>query len=522
MSYELCTRFICLGPFAESPVLKMPVYLSHRRLLISFCTFFQVPKPSKEEFDKALQAVDNAIEDLKKKRQSIQTQIDKTMEGNSKTEASRERDLLHELRMKRGILINEKKKIRDKLSAMKGAADKIETERRSAKQTMKFTKVEDIQAEIRRLEKKQETTSMSLQEEKRIIKEIDALNASKKTVAALKGKEQELEDSKEQRAIITAELKAKDADIDAVQKAIDEKQELVKTLSEKDTDHRDKLTKFFSERDAVKEEINQNFKEKNALQNEFRAKNDEYFTYTRAVKAQQKLQYEEEKKRREEEKQAYVAKLEEEEMKKIPYEEEQALCDYLAKYLTTAYLEPLEKGGEEGDEDTKEDVVPVADNPFANLKPVNKKTDDVFLQMGSAKKIRQKKSKQVKKQDKQAPFKLNMDTFEQFALIDLIPPTSLEEVSKSVEELKAKKEWYSKQPRGSVPTAKEIRKANEIAANKIKSTGHEGTLGKATNSNNKKSPEFSLSSDDFAPLGAGASSSAVPLNSSWRQNAPVE
>jgi uncharacterized coiled-coil DUF342 family protein len=189
------------------------------------------------------------------------------MEGNSKTEASKQRDLLHELRMKIGILINEKKKIRDRLKSIREVAEKKENERKSTKQTLRFTTIKEIEDEIRRLQKKQETTNVSLMEEKKIIKEIDALNASKKLVATLKGKEQELENSKEQRANIAAELKAKDVEIDAVQKAIDEKQELVKALSEKDTDHRDKLARLFSERDAVKDEIDQKFKEKNSIQN---------------------------------------------------------------------------------------------------------------------------------------------------------------------------------------------------------------------------------------------------------------
>jgi len=478
----------------------------------------KVPRPSKEEFDQSLQAVDDAVKELKNKRQSIQNEIDKTMEGNSKTEASKQRDLLHELRMKIGILINEKKKIRDRLKTVRDLADKKENERKSTKQTMKFTTLKEIEDEISRLQKKQETTNVSLMEEKKIIKDIDSLNASKKLVAALKGKEQELENSKEQRANITAELKAKDAEIDAVQKDIDEKQELVKTLSEKDTDHRDKLAKLFSDRDAIKDEIDLKFKEKNNLQNEFRAKNDEYFTYTRAVKAQKKLQYEEEKKRRDEERLAHLKKLEEEELKKIPYEEEQALCEYLAKFLTITYLEAPEKESEK-EQDSSEGIVPVVENPFANLKPVNKKTDDVFLKMSSGKKPRERKGKQVKKQDKQVPFKLSMDTFEQFALVDLVPPTSFEEVSKAVDQLIAKKEWYSKQPRGSVPTAKEIRKANELAAGKLKSAAPEGVTDKDPHKSKKKhSSEFSLKSDDFAPLGAGGGSSAVLVNSSWRQN----
>ena len=69
---------------------------------------------------------------------------------------------------------------------------------------------------------------------------------------------------------------------------------------EKDTDHCDKLAMLFLERDAVKDEIDQKIKEKKkkkSILNEFHAKNDEYFAYTRVVKAQKKLQYDQDKKR---------------------------------------------------------------------------------------------------------------------------------------------------------------------------------------------------------------------------------
>ena len=71
---------------------------------------------------------------------------------------------------------------------------------------------------------------------------------------------------------------------------------------EKDTDHCDKLAMLFLERDDVKDEIDQKIKEKKSILNEFHAKNDEYFAYTRVVKAQKKLQYDQDKKRRKKQK----------------------------------------------------------------------------------------------------------------------------------------------------------------------------------------------------------------------------
>jgi hypothetical protein len=74
-----------------------------------------------------------------------------------------------------------------------------------------------------------------------------------------------------------------------------------------------------------------------------------------------------------------------------------------------------------------------------------------------------------------------------------------------------------------VPTAKEIRKANESAAAKLRSTAEE-VAGKETNQTKKKqgASEFSLKSDDFVPLGAGTSNSSLLVNSTWRQNTSAE
>ena len=91
-----------------------------------------------------------------------------------------------------------------------------------------------------------------------------------------------------------------------------------------------------------------------------------------------------------------------------------------------------------------------------------------------------------------------------------------------MKELREKKEWYKVQPRGSVPTATEIRKANEKAAAKLRqedgdADGPKGKSGKGGKNNQKtNNAGFALSNDDFAPLGAGSSNAASSsVFSSW-------
>lgn len=401
-------------------------------------------------------------------------------------------------------MIDEKKAIRAQLDALKVTTDKLVKEKKDQQSSVKFTKPEEIDTEIARLQRLQETTSMSLTEEKKIIKEIDNLMASKSKIKDLKSTEGNMEVIKLKRKEITDIMNAKDKEIDALTKEIDAAQAKLKEASDKSTEQRSALDGLFEKREALKKAINDILKEKDTLRDEFRVKTDNWYNHQRAIKAQRKIQYDEEKKKREEEQAAHAAKAAEEEAKKIPYEEEQALCDYLADYLERTYI----KGEESGPKviAKKEEIVAVKEDPFAGFKPVKKDEDVEYFGKGKGKKKRQRAPK---KADDSGPFTINVDSFEQFGLIGLNPPTSRAEVEKSITDLRARKEWYKEQPRGSVPTAKDIRKQNEKAVAKLRSDSSAPVAPAAG-----KGGKFDLSDTaDFVPLGKGASSNVD--SSSW-------
>jgi uncharacterized coiled-coil DUF342 family protein len=452
------------------------------------------------------------FEKQKEERRLIQVQIDSAMEVGKSSEMGKVRDALQQLRQKKGQLIDQKKAIRAQLDAIKGLADKLVKERKDTRSTVKFNSVAEINTEIAKLQKLQETTSMSLQEEKKLIKEMDALQASKGSIKDLQSKETDLEDVKEKRKTISADIGAKDKEIDAVSAEIEIRQAAMKLLSDKESEKRGGLDKLFKEREDLKKAISATLKEKDAARAEFREKNNEWFNNSRAVKAQKQIQYEAEKKQRDEEREAFVKQKAEEEAKKIPYEEEQTLCDYLADYLERTYI----KGDTEGPKVVakKEDIVAVKEDPFAGLKAHKKDEDVEYFGKGKGK----KKRTRAPKKPSAGPFTLNVDSFEQFGLLQLSPPTSLEMVEGSIKELREKKEWYKVQPRGSVPTAAQIRKDSEKAAAKLRQTSAASVAAPAAPAPKGK---FSLSSDEFAPLGKGASAS-FGISSWGQKSAPVE
>lgn len=469
----------------------------------------RVERPDKDAHEDELARLSKVIDDLKVERRDIQMKIDAQIDSSRSSEVSKIRDELSRLRSKKGALISEKKSIRARLDATRNQSERLFEDKKRTKDTMRYTTMEEIDAELKQLQRRQETTSMSLMEEKRLIKEMDTLKASKNLVSTLKTKETNLESVREQRKVIAGEISAKDKEIDLVQVDIEERSEALKALSDKETDNRSSMQALFAERDEIKKKLNTAHDDKNDARQAFREINNKWYDYQRALRAQRRMQAEEEKKQREEERAAWLKQKEEEELLKIPYEEEMALCDYLADYLTKTYLTDNKK---KEASPAKKDVVQVTDDPFAGFKPVNKKDDDFFLKPGEGKKPRSRKSKKSKNPN-QGPFTLSVDSFDQFGMLSLFPPTCYEQVEASVQELRDKKKWYSEQPRGSVRTATEIRKSNQ----KNKSTVDEASPTKSSN----KKDNFALSTDDFVPLG-GAPTNPMATVSTWGKSSPVE
>mmetsp|Transcript_16021 Transcript_16021/g.20938 ORF Transcript_16021/g.20938 Transcript_16021/m.20938 type:complete len:548 (+) Transcript_16021:181-1824(+) len=464
-------------------------------------------KPNKDEHDKQVKELSDVIEVLHNKRKAIQEKIESSMDDpTTKSKQSELRSSLGSKRSKKGSLIKEKQAIRADLNRIKNDNEKIVKEKKDARSNVKFSSVEEINKEIRSLERQQETTSMSLSAEKILIKEIDALKASKKFFGEIKNKDAAMDDIRVQRKTLSEQISAKDKEIDAVSAELDKLVAELDVFNKTDQVKRDNIKGLFTERDAIKKEIGVKIAEKDAIRDTFHDQNNAWYDYQRAVKAQKKIQYDEEKVQREAENAEYEAKVKAEEEKKIPYEEEQALCDFLANFLERTYVgsQPETKISE-----AKEAAGSTVDDPFAGMKATTKKDDDEYFGKGKGKK---KRVRSGKKQDSVAgPFTLSVDMFEQFGLIQLDPPTSVEQVAKSIEDLRAKKEYYSKQPRGSVKTAVQIRKELEKKDNK----------GKQQTSAPKKKTFGGLSKDDFLPLGAGASSLPVVASSSWgKSSAP--
>jgi uncharacterized coiled-coil DUF342 family protein len=452
---------------------------------------------------------------IKVERAALQERIDTAMQmgNNEKGGLNDLRSQMNTIKAKKQKLIDEKKAMRAQLDQHKAAGDKLLKDKKDVRSNLKFGTLAEIEAEIKNLQRQQETTTMTLQQEKKLIKDMDALAASKKLVAVVQAKDVAMDDVQQLRKLLQANIQEKDKEIDAVTKELDVVMKGMKDINEKDTSKRDAMQALFAERDAFKTRVSALIQEKDSLRNAFREENNAWYTYQRGLRAQKKMQYEAEKQRREEEWAAKQAAIEAEIAKTIPYEEEQNLCEFLADYLERTYLGKVDESDSalllKG---KPEPIVAVTDNPFAGLKAVTNTEDEIFFAKGKQKKKRVRAAKEEKAADTAVvPFVLSADLVEQFGLLQLTPPISAEQVPESVEALNAKKAWFKEQPRGSVPTVTDIRRQRAQAAAAAAKEQQQRLSGPK----GKKVTNFSLAAEDFAPLGATVTLEGYGMNANW-------
>lgn len=86
---------------------------------------------------------------------------------------------------------------------------------------LKYTKAEDIDREIQRLEEMQSTQSLPLAEEKRLLKEIQALRASKRMVSSLESQLSEATKGKESVTLVREVILQKREQMKVLQQSMD-------------------------------------------------------------------------------------------------------------------------------------------------------------------------------------------------------------------------------------------------------------------------------------------------------------
>ena len=200
--------------------------------------------------------------------------------------------------------------------------------------------VEDMDKKIRQLETKQSTTSLTLTLEKELIKEIETLKTARREIQKFEKAKSKASAGKEgddsAKGDISSKLDESKEKLAALNKQMDDQKKVMEKLQSQDDSAktRAQIPAILRELDACSEQIDGCYSRIRALRADFREKNNQWYEYSKVLRAQReerRAKEAEERRKAWEEKQA---EIEAEEAKKVPWEEEMALCDFLVEYLT--------------------------------------------------------------------------------------------------------------------------------------------------------------------------------------------
>jgi uncharacterized coiled-coil DUF342 family protein len=420
-------------------------------------------RPDKTLFDAKIVALNDEVQDFNERLSEVDAKIaDAKSSGGDQSEELREaRATMKSLRERKDAIMRDRAEIAALQKSAKASLDSKITAGRSLRAELKFTSPEEIDKQIAQLEKRQSTTSMSLKEEKILLKEIDQLKQSKKLVTHLAANNDSISSERKNSQSISEQLSSKNAELDVLKKKIEEQKQILETLNEANSERRAVLPALFKDKDALRKEKQAKVETIKALRAEFRSLENEFRAHQREVRRvrNEARKAEDEARRAELEKRRQEAEAEE--LKRVPYIEEMELCTYLANYLETTYGKSIADQVEMESEKPDSPSAKEFEGLVLSGKNAIKEHEEDYLSLNKAtgkKKGRGKKKGGLKVSEK---IMLVPETIEIFALLELEPPSTVSGVADAVSSLAQKKEWFSSLERGAVPSIRDKQKADE-------------------------------------------------------------
>lgn len=253
----------------------------------------KVTRPDRAEFDKQIEELKKQLEKQRAIQNKTKATIDASQSG--KGEDAEWNKLIEEVKEARKVREAEHAKLQSKFTEIKSAESNIQKKLKdiSALRPKNGAKNEqELDAQIQRLEKDADSGSLSLVEEKKVLKEITALKNSRRSFAAVSKLQAEIDADRAKvaelrKSVDDSSLKAAQANLNEINKKLDER----KASRQK---QRDQLDSVWTERKAAMTEI----KKINAAMDKAREEFNTKQTAFRQQAIERKKQREQEEKER--------------------------------------------------------------------------------------------------------------------------------------------------------------------------------------------------------------------------------
>ncbi|KAI8916489.1 hypothetical protein DFJ77DRAFT_460019 [Powellomyces hirtus] len=409
-------------------------------------------KPDQAAYEKELKEIDANIAVLKKKLADAQSKISgsdniKDSFGDKRKEL---RAQLDELIKERNETGDKRTKLIDQLKAIQSSLRKKSDDTKSSKDRLGYKSVEEVEAKIVVLERQQQSGEASLHEEKRIVAEISNLKKAKKILEGFAGQQSSVEDEKKNLDAIRAQVDALNPQRDEIRVKIDAIKEQIAQVDSERKDKQGSLNDLWTDRKAVKAELDAEYEKLRAHKTEHKKLNDEWYNWQREEQTRKREQYQARLREDKEARLAVQAEKEREAAEIPAYTDEINQCTTLIRFLES--FDGSSKSS------SSLDVKPAASaTPAFTPRKVEglpegavlvKKEEEDFMVLGN------KKSKKGKRQGSAAsganggaspaakPFKLDFEMIDQFVKLKFELPTSAADIPGAIAKIQEKKKWY--------------------------------------------------------------------------------
>ena len=313
------------------------------------------------------------------------------------------------------------------------------------KDKLNFVKVNDIESEMKRIEERMAHTTLTLDEEKRLVSQLASLNKSRDVVKGFGTRQEQLSLDEEARKEIVDKIKAQDTILNEIKAREGVLQQQMKVAKTKEDSVSGDFPALIAEREACIATIKGIRGEIRKLRDDFRELENAYYSQQRELRdvikkerEERKLQWIEEKKQRDADR-----KRRDMENAPPPYHVEITICEQL-----TAYLSKFLPSEAPAQADDAAATSTSEDNSGLVLKQRTEDEEGMgSMFTGTGKKGGKKKKKGGKKNDPAALTETSklphsIETYTSFSTIGVTVPITVADVKPALESIEVKAKEY--------------------------------------------------------------------------------
>mmetsp|Transcript_4663 Transcript_4663/g.11314 ORF Transcript_4663/g.11314 Transcript_4663/m.11314 type:complete len:494 (-) Transcript_4663:156-1637(-) len=395
----------------------------------------KVEKPDKEAHEAEINAKTEEIDKLQKKLSEISKQIGGLSTGKEEFQAKRAEItvVLQEIRSRFDSLVAAKKEIQERSGAQAQEDRKKRDELRKTRSSVGYTTEKDIDDRMNAIDIKMHTSSLSLKEEKELMKELAQLKKDRPKVANMLQMESALNEvSLDAGKSVKEQLDDLNKQIDEVKKEREAQSAKLTELLNSRSEQMKGFEPLQEEREKINAKIKEKLGEKSKIRDDFRSKEREYYAYVQEQKHARQEKIRAERAQREKEWQEERKKRDREKRNEEPYVAERTLLEQTISFCKGLLPKEEEKAAEKEEHDgTKYEA--------EGLTLLSKKEDrDEFYFAPTKKKAQNKKKGGSKKEDSSSgaqPIKHNIETFTLFDKLKIDPPMTTDDLPATLEML---------------------------------------------------------------------------------------